>query len=93
MRADQHIDFVRTGLVNTQFSNEPSLLANLSLFFGDGNITIKDKILDNGLYRVIINIKSIPYVANQYDRTFVIQYRENHVNNSNHYTIVSVDEC
>lgn len=94
MRADQHIDFIKKGLLMTLFTTDENLLRNFSLFFGDGNVEIHGKEnLSDGNVEFIITAKAKPEVCANYDRAFVVLAKE--IDNVQHYKyqIVAINEC
>ena len=72
MRADQTLDFVKMCFVNTCFAEPKDLERNLSICFGDGDIRIDN--INEEQRKILVNIQSKPYIANQYNRHFAVTY-------------------
>ena len=66
-REDQHIDCIKTGLVNTMFRDQSELVRNFGMFFGDGKISTED---------INCSIVKIKVKSPRYNRMFEVTYTQ-----------------
>lgn len=82
------------GLLNTLFATDENLVKNFGLFFGDGTINIvRKEYLGEDKTEYIINVKSLGYVSQQYDRSLIVEVAK--VENIPFYNfkITRINEC
>ena len=98
MRKDQELEVIRTGLINTLFSDINNLKKNFGMFFGNGIITLLEGqgwVFHQGTLKkggIRLNIRSNEGVEPAYNRLFGIEYTMSN-NKRFPYKIINIIEC
>lgn len=75
MREDQSLPFIKKGYLNTCFREPKDLEKNLSICFGDGDVKVEE--VNEREKQISIHIENKPYIANRYNRHFIVTYGDN----------------